>query len=109
MDNELFLKIVLAIISILGTLVTSFLVPYIKSKTTAEQLANVKFWVEIAVKAAEQIFDIPESGEDKKAYVLKFLATKGIVLTVEELNALIESAVKELNLTQELLVAETLR
>lgn len=98
--NEVWLKIALALISILSALVTGFLVPYIKSKTTNEQLANMYSIVKFAVQAAEQIFIGSGNGQKKKEYVLGYLNSIGIKITEEDLNLLIESAVKELNIIQ---------
>lgn len=99
MDEGL-VKIILAIISLLGTIVTVVLVPYIKSKTTAEQRENMYTLVMLAVQAAEQIFNKPGSGRQKKEYVINYLYSRGIKLTVEDIDLLIEAAVKELNLIQ---------
>lgn len=103
MDNELFLQIVLAVFSIIGALVTKLLVPYLKAKITAEKMAEIQRWVIVAVKAAEQLFPEKNMGTEKKQVVLDFLANKGVNLSMEELNMLIEAAVKELNLEQSLL------
>ena len=100
MNGEVFTKIVLALISILGAIITYVVVPWIKSKTSTTQRETVRFWARIAVEAAEQIFSEPKQGGKKKQYVIDFLDKKGIKLTNEELDVLIESAVKELNLTQ---------
>ncbi len=73
------------------------IIPYIKSKTTAEQQENIKFWVKIAVNAAEQIFQEKNRGQQKKQYVINFLETQGIKISIEQLDPLIEAAVLELN------------
>ena len=75
-------------------------VPYFKSKTTAQQRENILTVVELAVMAAEQIFFQPGQGKQKKEYVIDYLYTRGIKLTVEELDMMIEATVKELNLIQ---------
>lgn len=103
MDEGL-VKIILAIISLLGTIVTVVLVPYIKSKTTEKQRDNIYTIVTLAVSAAEQIYFKPGEGKKKKEYVVNYLSSKGIKLTVEDLNVFIESAVKELNIWQEQLL-----
>ena len=56
------------------------------------------FWVTVAVGAAEQIYKEKGQGKEKKEYVVEFLDSIGVKLTIEELNVLIESAVKELNI-----------
>lgn len=100
MDEGL-VKIVLAIISLLGTIITVALVPYLKSKTTEKQRDNIYTVVMLAVQAAEQIYFKPGEGESKKQYVINYLGSKGIKLTIEDLNVFIEAAVKELNLIQQ--------
>lgn len=90
--------IVKVIIPILGAILTYLIVPFIKSKTTKEQRENVYFWVKIAVGAAEQIYREKGEGKLKKEYVVAFLTSKGIDITMEELDVLIEAAVKELNM-----------
>lgn len=103
MNTELLMQIVLGLITIMGTILTSLIVPYIKNKTSKEQRESAMFWVEIAVKAAEQIFSEPKTGEEKKAYVIGFLEKAGIKITDDELDILIEAAVKELNVAKALI------
>ena len=43
----------LAGITLIIAIVAAFVIPYIKSKTTAEQFATIKLWVTVAVNAAE--------------------------------------------------------
>lgn len=86
------------IIPILGAIITYVLVPFFKSKTTKEQRDNIYFWVKIAVQAAEMIYAEKGQGKLKKQYVLEFLTSKGINITSAELDMLVESAVKELNI-----------
>ena len=107
MDSEVFLKIALAIISIASAVITGVLIPYLRSKIDANKLEEIQYWVNVAVTAAEQIFSEPKMGEQKKKYVLDFLSAFGVNLTEDELNVLIEAAVKELNLLQEPTAATT--
>lgn len=92
--------IVKVLIPILGAILTYLIVPLILSKTTKEQRDNIYFWVKIAVGAAEQIYREKGQGKLKKEYVVDFLVSKGINITIQELDVLIEAAVKELNLVQ---------
>lgn len=91
------------IIPILGAIITYILVPFFKAKTTKEQRENIYFWVTVAVQAAEMIYKEKGQGKLKKSYVVDFLVNKGIDITLDELDILIEAAVKELNLAQEYL------
>lgn len=101
MNIELMLQIVLALISIIGTLIAYVLVPYIKARTTEAQQKKIHAAVQIAVQAAEQIFNKPGAGQDKKAYVLQVLNQKGIQIDVTQLELLIEAAVFQLNRTKQ--------
>ena len=86
-----------AVFTLIGALVTVFLIPYIKSKTSAEQQKEINAWVKIAVAAAEQIYNGAGKGEEKKQYVIQWLTDHGITVDYAKLDALIEAAVYELN------------
>ena len=89
--------IVEAVVAVVCAVVTCVLIPYIKSKTTAEQQAEINAWVKIAVSAAEQIYTGSGRGEEKKEYVINWLREHGITVDEAKLDALIEAAVYELN------------
>lgn len=93
-------QIIVAVLSLMLSLVSAFLIPYIKEKVTAEQLATIKLWVKVAVQAAEMLYVGSGRGEEKKKYVVEFLNSKGFTLNTEEIDNLIEAAVLELKLTQ---------
>ena len=100
MDNGV-LQIILAIIALLGTIVTFILAPWIIAKYSTEKRAAVVDYVKAAVFAAEQIFKVSDpTGKLRKDFVLNFLNEKDFKITEDELNILIEAAVKELNLIQ---------
>lgn len=99
LNIDLIIKI---IIPILGAIVTYFVIPWLKANTSQKQRDEVYFWVTVAVGAAEQIYKEKGQGKEKKEYVVEFLNSLGINLTLEELNVLIESSVKELNMIQTL-------
>lgn len=88
--------IIEAVFALIAAVITAIVIPYIKSKTTAQQQAEINAWVKIAVSAAEQIYNGSGRGEEKKAYVLNWLAEHGITLDEERIDALIEAAVYEL-------------
>ena len=93
--------IVKVLIPILGAILTYLIVPLILQKTTKQQRENIYFWVRVAVQAAEMIYKEKGKGKDKKQYVIDFLTSKGINITIQELDVLIEAAVKELNIIQD--------
>lgn len=88
--------IIEAIFALVSIFITAMVVPYINSRTTAQQQAGINAWVKIAVSAAEQIYTGPGRGQEKKTYVIGWLNERGIDVDVSELDALIEAAVYEL-------------
>jgi len=98
--SDAFVNITKCVIVLLGTIITYIVVPYIKTKTTEKQRDNIYFWVQVAVNAAEQIYAEKGMGVVKKKYVVEYLRNKGINISEEDLNILIEAAVRELNLLQ---------
>lgn len=91
-------QIVVAILTLVFSLVSVFLIPYLKTKVTGEQLETIKFWVNIAVEAAEMIYVGTGRGQEKKAYVVEFLNSKGFHLNTQEIDNIIEAAVLELKM-----------
>lgn len=92
--------IIAAVISILSALITRYLVPYIRAKTTAEQREHVVAIVGGLVKAAEQMaqsskHDLSLAG--RKEWVINRAAELGINVSMAELDAIIEAAVLHLS------------
>lgn len=96
--NQNVFNFVLTLIPVIGAIITYFIVPFIKSSVSEKQLAQYKEWAILAVKTAEMLWKESGHGEDKKAYVVKFLNDmfnkNKITITEEQLEVLIESAVK---------------
>lgn len=86
-----------AVFALAAAVITAIVIPYIKSRTTAQQQAEISAWVRVAVSAAEQIYKGSGRGEEKKQYVLAWLREHGATVDADELDALIEAAVYELN------------
>lgn len=102
--NEVLFKIILGLISILATIITGIVVPYIREKIGNEKLAKYKEWASLAVECAEMIFAEQGMGQSKKEYVVNFLNRMfnkdKVVITPEQIEILIESAVKEMKLNE---------
>lgn len=88
--------LVQAVIALIAALITAFVIPWLKRKVSAEKLAEVSTWVEIAVNAAEQIYAGTGRGAEKKAYVLEFLSQKGYTVDMAAIENMIEAAVHKL-------------
>ena len=79
-----------AILALLAALVTYKLIPWIKSKTTAEQQSLLAATVKTLVYAAEQLYGAGK-GAEKLDYVIKELEARGFTAD----RAAIEAAVAE--------------
>ena len=84
------------LIALAGVILTAYIIPLLKQSLSSKQLENVRLAVNTSVRAAEMLFST-EQGEAKKKWVLDYLASQNIVVDEEQLNALIEEAVYELN------------
>lgn len=89
-------QVIVALIGLLSIIITTCVVPYLKSKLSASQYESLLGWTKIAVEAAEQIFKESGMGEIKKKYVKEFLLEKGYELNSKEIDVVIESAVLEM-------------
>lgn len=80
-----------------------YVIPWVKQKIGTDKLEQVERWTKYAVEMAQQVH-WEENGADKKAIVTEFL--KGILtatdlaLSEEQLDVLIESAVKEMKIAE---------
>ena len=90
-------NIIEAVFALIGVVITCIVIPYVKSKTTKEQQAEVRTWIKIAVTAAEQLYKGTGRGKEKKEYVLAWLTSHGVTVDAEKLDAMIEAAVYELS------------
>lgn len=86
-----FTAIFQAILALLGAIITYWLVPYVKSKATAQQQANVAILVRTAVAAAEQLYGAG-MGKAKLDYAQAWLNERGVKYSRAE----IEAAVRDL-------------
>lgn len=87
-----FTAIFQAILALLGAIITYWLIPYIKSKATAQQQEYVAVLVRTAVAAAEQLYGAG-MGSAKLDYAQQWLNERGIKYSRAE----IEAAVRELS------------
>ncbi len=88
--------IIEAVFALIAAVITVIVIPYIKSRTTAQQQEQINTWVRIAVSAAEQIYTGSGRGEEKKAYVINWLREHGVTIDESKLDAMIEAAVYDL-------------
>ena len=92
-------QIILAIIALIGAVLTGFVIPWLKSKISVEngkvtetQAALLKLAINTAVRAAEQLFNSEEK-KKKKEYVIAILKSQGYEVDQVAIDAAIEAAV----------------
>lgn len=89
-------EILEAVVYLIVAALSLFVIPAIKNKVGAQNMAAFLKWVDIAVAAAEQLYDSAD-GKAKKEYVLSYLSGKGFCVDGEELELAIEAAVNRLH------------
>lgn len=99
MNNELFIQIVSVILTIIISIITYMVIPLLKTKATAEDMAILKEYTMRAVRCAEMIYT-PEQWREKKDWVMEYITEKvneefSLTLTYEDINTLIEGVVNE--------------
>ena len=90
-----------AVIALLAALITARLIPWIKSKTNANQQESLITAARIAVLAAEQVFGSGQ-GREKLRYALDALKKAGFNLDETIAAEAIEKAVRDLNLIKQI-------
>lgn len=96
--NDILFEILKTTVIVAVIAITRYLVPYLKTKIAATKYSELVVWVEKAVKAAEQTIRESGKGEEKKEKVIEFILDyafqNNIDITHEQIDALIEAAVK---------------
>ena len=104
-------QIVVAVIGLLGIVITSVVVPLIKSKLTNSQWETIKNYALAGVKAAEIIFNAQGKGEEKLEWVSKYIEAQckahGIKIDMDTVRVAIENAWKDLGLDKKHQVSST--
>lgn len=98
MTTELFIKLIISLISVISVIISAYVVPYLKSKIGTEKLQELAYYTELAVRSAEQLFT-QEQWAKKKEYVYSYISglvsEYGLKLTPADIDILIEGIVNE--------------
>lgn len=95
-------QIILAIIGLIGAILTTVIVPYVRAKTTEQQRKNIYTVIQSAVWAADQMFKSSDpTGGARNKWVMKQLEDIGIDVREEDVIRMVEEAVQELNIAQQ--------
>lgn len=99
--RDIILEVLKLTIMIATMLITRYVIPWIRAKTENSVMQALIDWTMQAVLAAEQTHDAG-SGAEKKAIVTEFikklLIQKNISLSDEEIEMLIEAAVRQMKM-----------
>ena len=101
MSNELFVKIISAIITIIVSLITAFVIPAIKSHINEKDMETIMKYARIAIMAADQLYT-KEQWQEKKQYVYEYICAVvndklHVKLTPEDIDTIIEGLVNEIH------------
>lgn len=88
--------IVEIVVALVGALVTAFLIPWLKTKLSADQTAVMLAWVKIAVSAAQQLYHDLD-GAERLEYALAILEQKGYDINSAVVRSAIEAEVLKLH------------
>lgn len=93
-------QIVVALIGLMGLVITSVIVPLIKSKLTDAQWQMIEAYAIAGVQAAEIIFNAQGQGEAKLRWVSEYITNQclahGIKIDAETVRVAIENAWNQL-------------
>lgn len=85
-----------ALVGAAAVAVSLFLIPWLRSKTTAEQRSDLLKWADIAVAAAQQLHN-QCSGQTRLDYALSLLAEQGFDVDLRQVRDAVEAAVLKLH------------
>lgn len=98
MSEEMF-RIILLVIPVVCAIITGYVVPFLRTKISNDQLAKIEYWAKKVVECAEQIYKHGDN-ETKKKFCFNFVEKMNNTfdwgLSPEQINILIESAVNNL-------------
>jgi hypothetical protein len=96
-------QIILAVITLIGALITRFLIPWLIENVEEKKRAKIVDIVCTLVETADRYLQTG-SGEERLRYVVDGLADKGIYVNMQDIHdqyrVLIESAVEQLRIRQ---------
>ena len=84
-------------------MVARYLVPWLEVNIDHQKFNEVVTWVNQAVMCAQQLMSDAEGAEKKQTVMIflrRLMEDKGIEITDEQLDTLIESAVKQLKISE---------
>lgn len=85
------------LVTIVAIVVARYVIPWVKKKMGEIENVELDFWLDFAVKAAEEKYkEVSEAGNLKYIYVENFLKERGFKLDSQSIGVLIDGKVREL-------------
>lgn len=101
--NEIIFEILRLAVLLVVFAVTCYLIPWIRGKIGQDKLNEITTWTNAAVLMAQQVY-YAKTGPERKAIVVdllkSMLTAKNISITDEQLDTLIEAAVKAMKMEE---------
>lgn len=101
--NDIIFEALKLLIMVCAAVIARYVIPWLKSRIEQDKMAAIEKMVTQAVLYAQQVLT-SKSGAEKKAIVTdllkEMLTAKNISITDEQLNILIEAAVKQMKMEE---------
>ena len=101
--SEMIFEMLKLIVMIAVFIVTCYLIPWVRGKIGQDKLDEITKWVNAAVLMAQQVY-FAKTGAERKAIVVdllkNILIAKNISVSDEQLDILIEAAVKAMKIEE---------
>ncbi len=101
--SEIIFEVLKVIVMLVVLLFMRYVIPWVKARIGSENLEMVEKWVNTVVLMVQQVY-YAKSGPERKAIVIDMLRgiliQKNISISEEQLDALIEAAVKAMKMEE---------
>lgn len=101
--SEILFELLKVVIMVAVLIITRYVIPWVREHIGADKVALAEKWARYAVLKAQQVM-WSDNGPERKAYVTEFLKEllieKNIALSDEQLDILIEAAVKQMKIEE---------
>lgn len=101
--NEMIFEVLRLVVLLAVFVVTCYLIPWIRGKIGQDKLDEITKWANAAVLMAQQVY-AAKTGAERKAIVVgllkDILIAKNISISDDQLNMLIEAAVKAMKMQE---------
>ena len=101
--DEIIYTAVRLVVMVTSVVVARYLIPWLEVNIDHQKFNEVVTWVNQAVMCAQQLMSDADGAEKKQTVMIflqRLMEEKGIAITDEQLDTLIESAVKQMKISE---------